>query len=103
VGQFSVGINKRIDDPNKNWKFSTADIQERKFWPQYMTAYEQCLSATSTTDSPWYVVPADDKNNTRVIVSQIVLETLDAMNLAYPKANAARLKELKAIRAGLAP
>jgi len=92
---------ERIDDPQKNWKFSTADIQERKFWPGYMTAYGQCLSATSTSDSPWYVVPADDKNKSRLIVSQIVLETLEAMGLAYPKASAARLRELKAIRAEL--
>ncbi|MBC7705915.1 MAG: polyphosphate kinase 2 family protein [Rhodoferax sp.] len=92
---------ERIDDPTKNWKFSAADVQERKFWPSYMSAYEQCLSATSTGDSPWYVVPADDKNNTRLIVSQIVLETFEAMNLDYPKANVARLRELKAIRAEL--
>lgn len=65
---------ERIDDPQKNWKFSGADIRERTFWPGYMTAYEQCLSATSTSDSPWYVVPAGDKNNSRLIVSQIVLE-----------------------------
>jgi len=92
---------ERIDDPQKNWKFSAADIRERKFWPGYMTAYEQCLSATSTIDSPWYVVPADDKNNSRLIVSQILLETLEAMSLAYPEASAARLRELKAIRAEL--
>jgi polyphosphate kinase 2 (PPK2 family) len=93
---------ERIDDPAKNWKFAAADIQERKFWPAYMTAYEQCLSATSTGDSPWYVVPADDKNNSRLIVSQIVLETFEAMSLAYPKASTERLSELKAIRAELA-
>ena len=93
---------ERIDDPAKNWKFAAADIQERKFWPAYMTAYEECLSATSTSDSPWYVVPADDKNNSRLIVSQIVLETFEAMGLAYPKASAERLSELKAIRAELA-
>jgi PPK2 family polyphosphate:nucleotide phosphotransferase len=93
---------ERIDDPAKNWKFAAADIQERKFWPAYMTAYEQCLSATSTSDSPWYAVPADDKNNSRLIVSQIVLETFEAMSLAYPKASTERLSELKAIRAELA-
>ena len=93
---------ERIDDPAKNWKFTAADIRERKFWPAYMTAYEQCLSATSTSDSPWYVVPADDKNSSRLIVSQIVLETFEAMSLAYPKASAERLSELKAIRAELA-
>jgi len=93
---------ERIDDPLKNWKFGADDIRERKFWPGYMTAYEQCLSATSTIDSPWYVVPADNKNNSRLIVSQIVLETFEAMGLAYPKASAARLRELKAIRSELA-
>jgi len=89
---------QRIDDPRKNWKFSAADIRERKFWPQYMKAYQACLSATSTVASPWYVVPADDKNNTRLIVSQIVLATLEALNLRYPVASPARVRELKAIR-----
>ncbi len=93
---------ERIDDPNKNWKFSAADIAERKFWPKYMKAYEQCLSATSTLNSPWYIVPADEKNSSRLIVSEIVLHTLESMNLAPPKANVARLRELKAIRAQLA-
>nr|WP_315430652.1 ADP-polyphosphate phosphotransferase [uncultured Albidiferax sp.] len=94
---------ERIDDPQKNWKFSNADIHERKFWPQYMAAYAKCLSATSTSDSPWYVVPADDKNNSRLIVSQIVLKTFEGMQLAYPQASPARRRELKAIRAELAP
>lgn len=89
---------QRIDDPRKNWKFSAADLRERKFWPQYMKAYQACLSATSTVASPWYVVPADDKNNTRLIVSQIVLATLEALNLQYPVASPARVRELKAIR-----
>ena len=93
---------ERLDDPAKNWKFAAADVQERKFWPDYMTAYEQCLSATSTCDSPWYVVPADDKNNSRLIVSQVVLEAFGSLSLAYPKASAERLSELKAIRAELA-
>jgi PPK2 family polyphosphate:nucleotide phosphotransferase len=92
---------ERIDNPQKNWKFSVADIQERKFWPSYMSAYEQCLSATSTSDAPWYVVPADDKNNSRLIVSQIVLETFHAMGLAYPQVDAIRRKELHAIRSEL--
>jgi PPK2 family polyphosphate:nucleotide phosphotransferase len=94
---------ERIDDPQKNWKFSNADIEERKFWPDYMAAYEHCLCATSTSDSPWYVVPADDKNNSRLIVSQIVIEAFEDMKLAYPKASPARRRELKAIRAKLAP
>ncbi|MGA7950450.1 MAG: ADP-polyphosphate phosphotransferase, partial [Thiobacillaceae bacterium] len=65
----------RIDEPEKNWKFSLADIEERKFWNQYMQAYEACLSATSTETAPWYVVPADDKQNARLIVSNIILDT----------------------------
>jgi PPK2 family polyphosphate:nucleotide phosphotransferase len=66
---------QRIDEQEKNWKIGLADIEERKFWKQYMTAYEECLGATSTRDAPWYVVPADDKENARLIVSQIVLDT----------------------------
>jgi PPK2 family polyphosphate:nucleotide phosphotransferase len=92
----------RIDEPDKNWKFSTADIQERKFWKHYMKAYEECLSATSTRDSPWYVVPADDKENARLIVSQIVLDTFERLKMAYPNVGAKRRKELLAIRKRLA-
>ncbi len=88
----------RIDDPDKNWKFSLADIEERKFWSDYRKAYEDCLSATSTDDAPWYVVPADDKENARLIVSQIVLDTFEGLNLSYPKTSPAHKKELLAIR-----
>lgn len=88
----------RIDEPEKNWKFSSGDIEERKFWKHYMKAYEECLGATSTHDSPWYVVPADDKENARLIVSQVVLDTLDGLKMTYPKTTAARRKELLAIR-----
>jgi hypothetical protein len=88
----------RIDAPEKNWKFSTADVEERKFWKHYMKAYEECLSATSTGDSPWYVVPADDKKNARLIVSQIVLDTLDELKMSYPHTTEVRRKELLAIR-----
>ena len=91
----------RIDEPEKNWNFSTADVEERKFWKHYMKAYEECLSATSTGDSPWYVVPADDKENLRLIVSQIVLETLDELKMSYPHTTEVRRKELLAIRKGL--
>jgi PPK2 family polyphosphate:nucleotide phosphotransferase len=91
----------RIDEPDKNWKFSTADIEERKFWKHYRTAYEACLSATSTNDSPWFVVPADDKENARLIVSQIVVESLKAFNMTYPKVSATRAQELQAIKADL--
>jgi PPK2 family polyphosphate:nucleotide phosphotransferase len=88
----------RIDEPEKNWKFSQADIEERKFWKQYMQAYEVCLSATSTKDAPWYVVPADDKENARLIVSRIILDTFKAMKMRYPETDAARRQELLSIR-----
>ena len=88
----------RIDDAEKNWKFSLADIEERKFWKQYMKAFEACIGETSTKDAPWYIVPADDKQNARLIVSQIVLDTLKDLDLAYPRTTPARRKELLAIR-----
>ena len=92
----------RIDEPEKNWKFSLADIEERKFWKRYMTAYEECLGATSTSDSPWYVVPADDKENARLIVSRIILDTLEELKMAFPKTDAKRRRELQSIRKRLA-
>jgi PPK2 family polyphosphate:nucleotide phosphotransferase len=88
----------RIDEPEKNWKFSLADIEERKYWKHYMEAYEECLGATSTAETPWYVVPADDKENARLIVSQIVLDTLEGLEMSYPKTSEARRHELLAIR-----
>ncbi|CAB3726376.1 Polyphosphate:ADP phosphotransferase [Trinickia soli] len=88
----------RIDDPDKNWKFSEADIEERKFWNQYRKAYEKCLAATSTRYAPWYVVPADDKKNTRLIVSQIILDALESLKMTYPLSTASRKRELQAIR-----
>lgn len=88
----------RIDEPSKNWKFSAADIEERKYWKEYMDAYGACLGATSTAHAPWYVVPADDKENARLIVSQIVLDTLGGLDMAYPKTSPERRKELLAIR-----
>jgi PPK2 family polyphosphate:nucleotide phosphotransferase len=91
----------RIDDPAKNWKFSAADIAERKLWPEYMRAYEACLTATSTKHAPWYVVPADDKLNARLIISRIIVETLDALDMSYPTLDKAHLRQLKAIRRGL--
>ena len=89
---------ERIDEPEKNWKFSRADVAERKFWGDYMRAFEECLSATSTDDVPWYVVPADDKDNARLIVSQIVVDTLEGLNMSYPETSPERHKELEAIR-----
>ena len=93
---------QRIDEPEKNWKFSLADIEERKFWKQYMKAYEDCLSATSTRDTPWYVVPADDKENARLIISQIVLDTLEGLEMSYPITSAERRRELQSFRERLA-
>jgi PPK2 family polyphosphate:nucleotide phosphotransferase len=92
----------RIDEPEKNWKFGVADIEERKFWKHYMKAYEECLSATSTQDAPWYVVPADDKENARLIVSQIILDTFEGLKMTYPKSDARRREELQLIRDRLA-
>ena len=92
----------RIDEPSKNWKFGLADVEERKFWKRYMVAYEECLSATSTSDAPWYVVPADDKETARLIVSWIIFDTFDRLKMSYPKWDAKRRKELQSIRAGLA-
>jgi PPK2 family polyphosphate:nucleotide phosphotransferase len=89
---------ERIDEPDKNWKFSLADIHERKYWKQYVEAFEECLEATSTHHAPWYVVPADDKENARLIVSRIVLDAFKELKLAYPKTTAKRERELKAIR-----
>ena len=88
----------RIDDPDKNWKFAESDVQERKYWKQYMNAYEECVNATSTKRAPWYVVPADDKRNARLIVSQAILDALGSLKISYPKVDAARRKELRKIR-----
>jgi len=88
----------RIDDPAKNWKFSPADVSERARWKDYMRAYQDCLEATSTDRAPWFVVPADDKQNARLIVSQIVLETMKALKMRYPSSDAARVRELQRIR-----
>jgi PPK2 family polyphosphate:nucleotide phosphotransferase len=92
----------RIDQPEKNWKFNSGDVEERKYWKQYMKAYAHCLGATSTDEAPWYVVPADDKENARLIVSQIVLDTLDDLKMAYPETTPARRRELALIRRRLA-
>jgi len=93
---------ERIDEPEKNWKLSLADIEERKLWSHYRKAYEACLSATSTREAPWYVVPADDKENARLIVSQVILDTLNEFEMSYPEADKARRKELQTIRKLLA-
>jgi PPK2 family polyphosphate:nucleotide phosphotransferase len=87
----------RIDDPDKNWKFSLSDIQERKYWKDYTEAFEDCLRATSTSHAPWYAVPADDKENARLIVSQIVVNALGELKMSYPKTTGKHRQELQAI------
>jgi PPK2 family polyphosphate:nucleotide phosphotransferase len=89
---------ERIDDPDKNWKFSMTDVAEREYWKQYMHAYEECLSATSTDHAPWYAVPADDKLNARLIISAAILDTLQKLDMRYPELDAARRRELQKIR-----
>ncbi len=93
---------RRIDEPDKNWKFSIADIEQRKFWTHYQEAYEACLGATSTKNSPWYSVPADDKQNAHLVISQIILDALKGLRMSYPKSDLARQRELQAIRKRLA-
>jgi PPK2 family polyphosphate:nucleotide phosphotransferase len=93
---------RRIDEPDKNWKASMADIEQRKFWTQYQQAYETCLGATSTSVAPWYAVPADDKQNAHLIIAHIILDALKGLRMSYPKADRARQRELKAIRKRLA-
>ncbi|MGA2430085.1 MAG: ADP-polyphosphate phosphotransferase [Candidatus Acidiferrum sp.] len=93
---------ERVDEPDKNWKFSLSDIHERKFWKHYTKAYQECLHATSTHHAPWYIVPADDKENARLIVSRIVLDALEDLKMAYPKITAKRRRELKSIGKHLA-
>ena len=89
---------ERIDEPDKNWKFSLADIHERKYWKKYMEVFQDCLNTTSTAHAPWFAVPADDKENARLIVSTIVLDALKSLKMSYPKTTAKRRAELLAIR-----
>jgi len=88
----------RIDNPSKNWKFSSNDANERDYWDDYMEAYEEMIQGTATKDAPWYVVPADNKWFTRVVVGAAVIETLDSLDLAYPKVDEGKLKELAAAK-----
>jgi PPK2 family polyphosphate:nucleotide phosphotransferase len=89
---------KRIDEADKNWKFNVGDMTERKLWKQYMKAYEACMSSTSTKESPWYVVPADDKKDAQLIVSRILLDTLGKLRMSYPELDPEEREQLKAIR-----
>jgi len=93
---------RRLDDPEKNWKFSEGDIEETKFCKQYRSAYEACFRATSTATAPWYVVPADDKENSRLIISQIIVDTLGKLKMAYPAPSEERKAQLRAIRKAMA-
>ena len=88
----------RIDDPRKNWKFDSADLEERKYWKQYLAAYQDCLNSTSSSKAPWYIVPADDKDNARLIVAKVIVETLKGLKLRYPATDAAKRRELQQIR-----
>ena len=92
---------ERIDDPLKNWKFSSNDAAERDFWDDYMEAYEEMIQETATKDAPWYVVPADNKWFTRVVVAGAVIDALSELKLAYPKLDDAKLQELAAARSKL--
>jgi PPK2 family polyphosphate:nucleotide phosphotransferase len=89
---------ERITDPEKNWKFSRADIEQRRHWDEYMKAYEACLAATSTRAAPWYIVPADDRKNARLIVSRVVQETLEELDLHYPRGSAEQRREMREVR-----
>jgi PPK2 family polyphosphate:nucleotide phosphotransferase len=92
----------RIDDVDKNWKFGTADVEERRFWKHYMKAYEACIGATSTKTAPWYIVPADDKHNARLIIAEIILDVFRGLHMMYPNVGADRRRELQLLREQLA-
>jgi len=92
----------RIDEPDKNWKFDQDDMAERGFWKDYMRAYQECLEATSTEHAPWYAVPADDKENARLIVSQTILGVLEGLKMRYPEVGDEKKRQLQAIRRQLA-
>jgi polyphosphate kinase 2 (PPK2 family) len=88
----------RLEEPEKNWKFSAGDIHERKYWDDYQAAYEDMIGNTATEHAPWYVVPADNKWFTRLIISTVVVDTLESLDLAYPKVDDAKRKELEAAK-----
>ena len=91
----------RLDRPKKNWKFSASDVRERKYWDDYMHAFEEAISATAASHAPWYVVPADNKWFTRLVVAAAIVETVENLDLEYPKVGADKKKELAAARADL--
>jgi PPK2 family polyphosphate:nucleotide phosphotransferase len=92
---------KRLDEPEKNWKFSASDVKERKFWDDYMQAFEEAIGATASKHAPWFVVPADNRWFTRLIVAAAIVDAVENLSLAYPKVDAAKKKELAAVRAAL--
>jgi polyphosphate kinase 2 (PPK2 family) len=92
---------ERIEKPDKNWKFSTSDLTERKYWKEYMAAYEDMIKKTATEKSPWYIVPADNKLYARVVVAAAILHALDSMKLAYPKVSDEKIAELQRIKQSL--
>jgi polyphosphate kinase 2 (PPK2 family) len=93
----SERLIKRIEDPSKNWKFEEQDVKEREFWNEYQKAYEDAINATSTEQSPWYIIPADDKKNMRLIVGSILVNKLKSLEMDYPKMDVSRQKALKAL------
>lgn len=92
---------ERIDDPDKNWKFSSSDIKERAHWERYMEAYEEMIQKTSTKKSPWYVIPADDKSYTRIAVASAIIHALDSLKLKYPEVSPEKIAELQEIKKNL--
>ena len=92
----------RLDEPEKNWKFSASDVHERTFWNDYMHAFEEAIRATASKHAPWFVVPADNKWFTRLLVAAAIVDAVESLGLAYPKVDAAKKKELAAARAALA-
>jgi PPK2 family polyphosphate:nucleotide phosphotransferase len=93
---------KRLDNPEKNWKFSASDVHERKFWGDYMRAYEKAISSTASKHAPWFVVPADNKWFTRLVVAAAIVEAVEQLDLTYPKVDPEKKKELARVRAALA-
>ena len=93
---------KRLDTPEKNWKFSASDVHERKFWGDYMRAYEEAIRATASKHAPWFVVPADNKWFTRLVVASAIVEAVEELDLTYPQVDAEKKKELATMRAALA-
>jgi PPK2 family polyphosphate:nucleotide phosphotransferase len=91
----------RLDDPDKNWKFSAADIRERGYWDEYMAAYQRAIRATASKHAPWYVVPADNKWFTRLVVASVIVETVERLDLHYPRVDAAKKRDLDSARKSL--